>query len=595
MIDLIDRLPPGALLIVGGLCLTLLRGRWQQLGLVLLPLLSAAHLAYVVNANWSVINDPHGLQIPLHLFAYDLTPIRIDRLSLVWGCIFHIAALLSAVYAWHLKDAMQHVSAMTYAGVAIGAVFAGDLITFFIYWELATVSSVFLIWASRNARSYRAGMRYLIIQVTSGLILLSGILLHFRDTDSLAFLDAFHRILPATEDRFLGLNSVGTALIFLAFGIKAAFPLLHNWLEDAYPEATVTGTVFLSAFTTKLAIYALARGFPGTELLIWIGATMAVFPLIFATIENDLRRVLAYCLNNQLGFMVVGVGLANFAKYPEVAQLAINGTAAQAFAHVLYKSLLFMATGAVLFRTGTIKASELGGLYKSMPWTMTFCMIGTAAMSAPLFCGFVTKSLVISAVAERHLTVVWLILYLATAGVFMMGIKVVFCAFFAHDTGHKVVDAPRNMITAMGMGAALCIFVGVAPQALYGILPYHVEYSPYTASHVVTQLQLLAFSGLAFAALKLTGVYPAEQPSVVLDSDWLYRKPLPAAAHGLFQIGVAIRAKSIQIVLWILTPAWSWIRTRSGSQGALGRSWTTGGMVIWAAIMLGAYLILYYM
>ncbi|MDZ7736906.1 MAG: proton-conducting transporter membrane subunit, partial [Gammaproteobacteria bacterium] len=90
------------------------------------------------------------------------------------------------------------------------------------------------------------------------------------------------------------------------FGIKAAFPFLHNWLQDAYPAASPSGTVVLSAFTTKLAIYALARGYAGTEILIPIGALMTAFPIFYAVIENDLRRVLAYSLNNQLGFMVVG-------------------------------------------------------------------------------------------------------------------------------------------------------------------------------------------------------------------------------------------------------------------------------------------------
>jgi len=584
---MIPSLPPGVILIVGALLLPLLPGRLKSVWMLLLPLLSAAHLFLMVPET----------PLTLDVFGYQLTPVHVDRLSLVWGTIFHIAAFLSALYALHVKDSLQHVSALIYAGAAIGAVLAGDLITLFVYWELTAVSSVFLIWASRTERSYRAGMRYLIVQVGSGVILLSGILLHFRDTGSLSFEKAFHSFLPGTEDYFLGLNSPGTVLIFIAFGIKAAFPLLHNWLEDAYPEATVTGTVFLSAFTTKLAIYALARGFPGTELLIWIGAVMTAFPIFFAVIENDLRRVLAYSLNNQLGFMVVGIGLANFAAHPKVAELAINGTAAHAFAHILYKALLFMSMGAVLYRTGTIKGSELGGLYKSMPWTTVFCIIGAASISAfPLFSGFVTKSMILTAAAERHQTVVWLVLLFASAGVFHhSGIKIPFFAFFAHDSGKRVREAPLNMLIAMGISAALCVIIGVFPAPLYAILPFDVDFDAYTTSHVITQLQLLLFSALAFTVLKLTAIYPPEVPSINLDADWICRKPLFEAVGWLYQTAAWIGATMARAAQELLSTVIAWFQTQCGPCGPLGRSRSTGGMVIWAAILLGTYLVLYYL
>ena len=280
---------------------------------------------------------------------------------------------------WHVKDRVQQVATLFYAGSAIGGVFAGDLITLFLYWEGTAVASVFLIWARRTEGAYRTGMRYLIIQVLSGVLLLAGLLVRYDATGSIEF-------------EAMTLGSLGTWLIFIGFGIKCAFPLLHNWLQDSYPAATITGTVILSAFTTKMAVYALARGFPGTELLIYIGAVMTLFPIFFAEIENDLRRVLAYSLNNQLGFMVVGVGVGT--------PMALNGTAAHAFCHILYKALLFMSVGAVLYRTGTSKASELGGLYKTMPKTMVCCVIGAASISAfPLFSGFVSKSLILSASA----------------------------------------------------------------------------------------------------------------------------------------------------------------------------------------------------
>ncbi len=228
----------------------------------------------------------------------------------------------------------------------------------------------------------------------------------------------------------LGLTGIGNFLIFLGFGINCAWPLLHSWLVDAYPEATIGGTVFLSAFTTKTAVYALARAYAGEPSLIWIGVAMAAFPIFFAVIENDLRRVLAYSLINQVGFMVAGIGIGT--------ELAINGAVAHAFNDILFKGLLFMSVGAVMFRTGKAKATNLGGLYKSMPWTCAFCIVGAASISAfPLFSGFVSKSLIMTAAAEGHLWVPWFILLFAAAGVFHhAGIKIPFFTFFGHDAGH---------------------------------------------------------------------------------------------------------------------------------------------------------------
>ncbi len=486
---------PGSILIVGALLVPLLRGRIQAGYMLALPAFSLFFL----------LGMPYGEYGQIAFFDYNLTTIRVDKLSLVFGIIFHIAAFLSVLYALHEKDNVQHVAGIIYAGSAISAVFAGDLITLFVYWELTAVSSVFLIWARRTERSYRAGMRYLIIQVTSGLFLLVGTIFHYQMSGQISF-------------NYLGLSDLGTKLIFVAFGIKCAFPLLHNWLQDAYPEATVTGTVFLSAFTTKLAVYALARGFPGTEMLIWIGAIMGAFPIFYAVIENDLRRVLAYSLNNQLGFMVVGIGIGT--------QMALNGTVAHAFAHILYKALLFMSMGAVLFRTGTVKGSELGGLYKSMPTTTFFCIVGAASISAfPLFSGFISKSLIMTAAVEGSHILTWLVLLFASAGVFHhSGIKIPFFAFFAHDSGIRCKEAPFNMLLAMGLAAFLCIGIGIFPRPLYNLLPFPVEYEPYTTTHVITQLQLLLFSALAFAVLKRTGLYPLELKLTNLDSDWIYRR-----------------------------------------------------------------------
>ena len=512
--------PPGLILVLGALVIPFLKGSIRNLFMIILPVFGLLGLL--------AIED--GYTFTINILGLQLTPVRVDRLSLLFGYIFHIAAIISIIYAFHLRDTVQQIAALMYAGTAIGGIFAGDLVSLFVYWEGTAISSVFLIWSSNTHESFKTGMRYLLIQVGSGVLLLAGTILYYKQSGTIAF------------NKF-ELTEIGPMLIFIAFGIKAAFPLLHNWLQDAYPQATVTGTVFLSAFTTKLAIYALARGFPGTELLIWIGAIMTAFPIFYAVIENDLRRVLAYSLNNQLGFMVVGVGIGT--------ELSLNGTAAHAFSHILYKALLFMSMGAVLYRTGTIKGSELGGLYKSMPYTTGLCIIGAASISAfPLFSGFISKSLIITATAVEGYWGVWLVLLFASAGVFHhSGIKIPYFAFFQHDSGKRPEEAPLNMLIAMSLAAFLCIAVGVYPQALYNILPYEVNFQPYTTTHVVTQLQLLLFSALAFGWLMRSGLYPPELKSTNLDFDWSYRYFLPRLLERLVNIIVLIDRKLREYLL----------------------------------------------
>jgi multicomponent Na+:H+ antiporter subunit D len=306
-------------------------------------------------------------------------------------------------------------------------------------------------------------------------------------------------------------------------------------------------------------------------------------------IENDLRRVLAYSLNNQLGFMVVGIGIGT--------ELAINGTIAHAFCHIIYKALLFMSMGAVLYRVGTTKATELGGLHKSMPLTTVFCMIGAGAISGfPLLSGFISKSMIISAAAEEHQFAVWIILLIASAGVMEhSGIKIPFFAFFAHDSGKRVKEAPWNMLIAMAIASFFCIGLGVAYPLLYRWLPYEVDYHPYTVTHVVTQLQLLMFAALAFVFLMKTGLYPAEQRAINLDTDWIYRRLLPRIVEicraTIKTVDQTVRKDTIVVLQDIIAAG----QTLLSEQGLLGGTWSTRTMTFWATLLFASCLVLYYL
>lgn len=490
-----DPVPPVIIFVVGALLVPFIKGRWKSAFLLAIPVVGLLNL----------ISIGEGTHWVVGFLDYRLVFGRVDRLSLLFGYIFHIISFIAILYSLHVKDNLQLMAGLVYAGSALGAIFAGDLLSFFVFWEMLTVASIFLIWARRTEAALGAGYRYLLVHAAGGLCLLAGIVIHVNQTGSIEF-------------GYLGLNGLGTYLIFFGFGLNCAWPLLHTWLTDAYPEATITGTIFLSAFTTKVAVYALARSFPGTEALIWIGAIMTGFPIFYAVIENDLRRVLAYSLINQVGFMVCGIGIGT--------ALAINGAVCHAFNDILFKALLFMSMGAIMYRTGKINGTDLGGLYRTMPLTCVFCMVGAASISAfPLFSGFVSKSMVMDAAGAGHMRIIWFILLFASAGVFHhAGIKIPYFAFFSHDSGMRPKEAPIHMLLAMGIAAFLCIFIGSFPGFLYSLLPYPVEYVPYTAPHVVGQTQLLFFSALAFTLLLLSGIYPAEVRCVNLDADWFYRK-----------------------------------------------------------------------
>ena len=565
--------PPFLIFLAGALAVPFLRRvpMVRAAWLLLIPVAGALNL-------WGL---PEGYQLQYEFLGYTLTPVRtVDRLSLLFGYLFHLAAFIGIVYSLHLgkgdRPSVQYASAVVYAGSGLGAVFAGDFITLFVFWELLGVSSVFLVWARRTPRAVAAGMRYLIVHVGSGVVLLAGAMVHAHGTGSLDFGQ-------------MELRGLAAWLVFLAFGVKAAFPLLHTWLVDAYPEGTPTGTVFLSTFTTKTAVYALARGFPGEEYLIYIGAAMACFPIFFAVIENDLRRTLSYSMINQIGFMVCGIGVGS--------TLAINGVVAQVFNHVIFKQLLFMSMGAVMFVTGKTRASDLGGLWRSMPWTTAFCIVGAASISAvPLFNGFVSKSMIMSSLLEGHHYWVWPFMLLASAGVVEhAGIKIPYFAFFARDSGIRTREAPLNMLLAMGIGAAVCLGIGIWPHLLYGMLPYPVDYEPYTYTHVLTQIQLLCFAVGAVAAFHLWKLYPAEIPSVNLDVDWVYRRGAVRVTRWTGGAVAAVDGAVRRTVLNTVDRAVRGAFRSHGPRGALARTWPAGSMVLWVSILLAAFLFLQFL
>ena len=496
---LLNSIPPGLILILGAIVLLLLPATARKAGAIGLAALGFFAI--------SQLED--GSRLSPSFLGFDLTLLRVDATSKAFGYIFTLCAVAAFIFSWHEKRRAENTAALVYIGSALGVVFAGDMITWYVCWELMAIASTFLILARKTEKSLKAAQRYILVHLAGGLILLTGILLTVHQTGSIAFNE-----FPKGEIR--------SWLILIGILINAAAVPFSSWLPDAYPESTVMGGVILSAYTTKTAVYTLIRGFPGWEILVAVGCVMAIYGIIYALLENDMRRILAYSIINQVGFMVCGVGIGT--------NLAIAGVVAHAFCHIIYKALLWMSAGAVLYRTGKSKCTELGGLYKTMPITMVLGTIGALSISSvPLTSGFVSKTLIVAAAEQQHYLWVWLVLEIASAGVFLhAGIKFPYFVFFNVDRGLRPKEAPKPMLIGMGLLAFLCIYLGCHPTPLYDILPFDPgESKTFSAiyvdhfANVVTMFQLLAFSALAFFVflplLKRT-------PTISIDFDWFYRK-----------------------------------------------------------------------
>jgi multicomponent Na+:H+ antiporter subunit D len=553
---------PGLVLIVGALLLPLLRGTLRSVAVVALPLLVLALV-------WQVPDGPAG---QLRYLDHTLTPLQGDKLSRLFAALFSLMAAGGGLFALTQKSRVEVPAAFVYAGSAIGVALAGDLLTVFVFWELMAVGSTLVLWSQGTEAAYRAARRYLMIHLLGGVVLFAGVTGHIVDTGDVAF-------------SRMALDSPAHWLILIGFLVNAGAPPLSAWLPDAYPEASWSGSVFLSAFTTKTAVYVLIRGFPGAELLIWIGLFMAFYGIVYGLLENDIRRILAYTIVNQSGLMMVGVGIGT--------EMALDGAAAQAFVGVIYVALLLMSAGSVMQMTGKRKCTELGGLVRTMPLTAACGVIGAMAISAfPLTSGFISKSMVSQAALDGHHLWIWLLLTAASAGACLhAGIKFSWFVFFRQDSGLRPTEPPLSMRWAMVLFSLLCIALGVWPGPLYALLPYAVNYVPYTGAHVVTQLQLLLFSGLAFFVLL---PYLKRSLTITLDADWLWRILLPALLRNVGMPLVRGWNMLVHAAYVLITESTALVLYQHRQEGRFARTWSTRSMALWVLVLLLGFLILYY-
>lgn len=557
-------LAPGLLVIVTGILLTSISGWPQRLVVFISPLI----------ALWQLWSLSIGQHLSVHVASFNLDLLHITATGRMFACAFIIALWLGGLFALASARRSELASAFIYAGSAISVTLCGDLISLFFFWELMAITSTLVIWSHRTQQSWQAGLRYLLIHLAGGVILLAGIAGVAITGSSLTI-----GMLPTA--------GVARWLILAGFLINAGAPPFSHWIADAYPSSSPTGMVFLSAFTTKTAVYVLIAYFAGEQLLIPVGLYMAIYGVVYALREDNIRRILAYSIVNQVGFMVVAVGIGS--------ETAINGATAHAFAHILYKTVLLMAAGSVLLSVGKQHGQHLGNLFRKMPWTTGCVVIGAAAsMGVPLTSSFITKSLILQSATEQHLTWTWLILTGCSAAVvFNAGVRFPWLTFFqpqqseAIEAGH---DPNKTSLFAMYCGAAICLLIGLLPQQFYAMLPPHQPYHPYTFNHVVEQFQLLVPATLLFFCFL---PQPTAQVSLQLDFDWLFRRPLLGLWNNIILNLFDFGGRSRDIFVSALVRSFLFLFRYHGPRGILARSWPTGSIALWVALILASYVILY--
>lgn len=601
----INDIPPGVVLLVAAAILPFVSGKARWVVALAAPIIAMADGWVAISDAWAADAAGNARYVSQWQFmGLTLRPVFVHAPTAVFATIFCLMVAGGSLYALNQNRRFELAAAMVYAGGALGCVFSGDLISLFVFWEIMTLGSTTILWCARTEGSYRAGLRYFALHAVGGVLLLAGIALHVGQLvgqghpDPLAFTHYSQMIEGWTS---FGWHNAGLWLMLVGMLVNAGAPPFSAWIGDAYPEATESGTVFLSAFTTKTAVFTLMVAFAGVEVLVYLGLWMAVYGIIYAILENDMRRILAYSIVNQVGFMLVGIGVGT--------KLSIDGAAAHAFAHIIYKALLMMSAGSVLYATGRRKCTQLGGLYRTMPITMWCGIIGALAISSfPLTSGFTTKSMILTGITEQagamaiagqshdHLIAAWFILEAASAGVFLhAGIKFPWFVFFNKDSGLRPADPPWNMRAAMILFAGLCLMLGMFPGPLYAILPYAAEAADYANvvynfEYLLSMLALLLFSGLAFFVL-LPLLKRTE--TLTLDTDWLYRRFFPRLWKDVLMPIVRGLEAAQKVVLENL-PGKPLSGEPRSPLARLGTEWAVSVPVFVISAMLLIYLLMYF-
>lgn len=525
-----------------------------------------------------------GVRLTHDLYGLDLTLVDVTALARPFALVFATVGVLGALYGWSLMNPIERAAGLATVGAGLGVVLAGDLISLFLFWEFKVVTVVLLIAARGRPASSAAAQRYLHVHLAAGVVLLGGVIWQITTTGSAAL----EGLGPHTAAA--GLYGPGI-MILIGVLIGAAAVPFHAWLPDAYPAASLTGAVLLSAITTKSAVYVLARTMAGTEILIWIGVAMALVGVTFAMLQDNLRRLLSYHIVSQVGFMVAAIGVGTAA--------AVNGATAHATAHVLYKGLLLMAVGALVYATGRDRASALGGLARTLPVLLVLYMVGALSISGLVgFSGFPAKELAVSSVGSGGASVAKWALKFASVGTFLsVGLKLPALAWggAARGSTTPLRSIPATMYVAMGIAAAANLALGLRPSLLFDLLPTPESFAPFTVAKIAESTALLAATAVGFLLWRyrlIGNTTKVGTPTTSMDTDAVYRE-LPAAfaaRRSSTQAAPEASPSQSQPIRAVLTergqPLLARARSVVSTSGPVAPGWLIGGSVAGAMVLV---------
>jgi len=512
--------PPSLLFLIGLLFVPILRGGARKCWTLLL---GAAGIVMVL----SIGSSAPDLVVAI-IPGIETILLTTDPMRQLAGTIFALSGFLVIIYATYRDlPRLETMGILASVAAALGIVYAGDLITVFVFWELLALASLAIIWSSKDSQSSAAGYRYLLFHIFGGACLLGGIVYTIVTTGT-------------AEIGAVG-DGMGFLLLFIGIGINAAFIPLHTWLPDAYPTASVVGSGALCIFTTKAAVFLLAAIGGWGIALAYMGGVMALYGAVYALMQDDIRRLLSYSVISQGGYMVAAIGVGTVA--------GIDAGLAHLVDDILFKSLLFMAAGAVVMRTGSGRLSELGGLARTMPKTTVCAVIGGLALAGlPGFNGAVSKGMVLEA-AEMLPYLAPLLIISAVITVIYV-IRFLYLGFFRPASGTREGrlpdDPPTPMMIAMGVTALICILIGLYPPFLTSLLPGMTAAHPFGPSHLLESALIFGAAGVLLLILA-----PLRRPWLGVETDvdllyiragrlvgWIAKNPLP---HGADLIGTSLQ------------------------------------------------------
>lgn len=440
----------------------------------------------------SALDGTLRLEIP-HVLGLGIS-FKVDMLSYTLLFVSSYIWFFVMVYAHEYMHKEKKVTrfffflALTYSSV-LGTMMAGDLLTMFLFFEIMTITSYMLVIHGQKDESYKAGYNYIIMGFIGGFLILAAMLLIYFHIGDLSFESAIVKLstLGSTKYWIMGL------LVF-GFGIKAGMAPVHVWLPRAHPVAPTPASALLSGIMIKVGAFGILRVatsyfFPTkasvssytdpiwmtTEtvgsMLIWLGIITMVIGVFLALQQSHMKKMLAYHSVSQMGYIIVGIGVALYLGYK--GAMGYAGALYHIMNHALFKSLLFMVAGVVYHHTKENDMYKLGGLWKKLPLTTTVCVIAALGISGvPFFNGFVSKSLIHHGIVEAYtyghqsFFFAEILFIIVSAGTACSFIKMLYYVFF-RKTDRNYDDVKRDyssLDVALVAIAVLIIGIGIFPH-----------------------------------------------------------------------------------------------------------------------------------